>query len=196
MVYIGHEKRIEELRAVLDKIPTSAWLFFGGGPYTDSLKEVCKGFKTVFTGILRGQPLQEAYESGDVLNMPSDSEKLGFVVPDGLDSGVPVIGLCVLSFSIAISLRECFLSFSLSLSLPALAAPLSHARALSLSLSLAPLPSPLPLFLPPFLSPSLPLFLPPSLPLCLSVSASISLSFYVLSEVGYSREIRLLKYQI
>ena len=58
----------------------------------DTLKETFKGTKTVFTGTLHGQPLWEAFASGDVFCMPSDSETLGFVVLESLASGVPVIG--------------------------------------------------------------------------------------------------------
>ena len=95
IVYIGRlgkEKRIEDLRGVLDKNPNVRLAIVGGGPYMDSLKETFKGTKTVFTGILRGQPLWEAFASGDVFCMPSDSETLGFVVLESLASGVPVIG--------------------------------------------------------------------------------------------------------
>jgi sulfoquinovosyltransferase len=58
IVYIGRlgkEKRIEDLRAVLDKNPSVRLAIVGGGPYMDSLKETFKGTKTKFTGILRGQ---------------------------------------------------------------------------------------------------------------------------------------------
>ena len=95
MVYIGRlgkEKRIEDLRAVLDQNPSVRLAIVGGGPYMKTLQEVFKGTKTVFTGTLSGQPLWEAFASGDVFCMPSDSETLGFVVLESLASGVPVIG--------------------------------------------------------------------------------------------------------
>lgn len=77
---------------MLDQNPNMRLAIVGGGPYMDNLKETFKGTKTVFTGILRGQPLWEAFASGDVFCMPSDSETLGFVVLESLASGVPVIG--------------------------------------------------------------------------------------------------------
>ena len=156
MVYIGRlgrEKRIEELRAVLDKNPNVRLAIVGGGPYSDTLKEVFKGSKTVFTGILRGQPLWEAFASGDVFCMPSDSETLGFVVLESLASGVPVIGRCLLSFSLALLLSRP--------PSPPPSLPLVRELSLYLSLSLA-------LSLPRSLSSFLMFFLPPSLPLCFS----------------------------
>jgi sulfoquinovosyltransferase len=95
IVYIGRlgkEKRIEDLKGVLEKNPNIRLAIVGGGPYMENLKEAFKGTKTVFTGTLLGQPLWEAFASGDVFIMPSDSETLGFVVLESLASGVPVIG--------------------------------------------------------------------------------------------------------
>ena len=167
MVYIGRlgrEKRIEELRAVLDKNPNVRLAIVGGGPYSDTLKEVFKGSKTVFTGILRGQPLWEAFASGDVFCMPSDSETLGFVVLESLASGVPVIGRCLLSFSLLLYCSldpprppPLYLSCANSLCI-------SRCLLLSLSLALSP---------PSFLSSSLPPSLSASLPLSLSVCACL-----------------------
>ena len=224
MVYIGRlgrEKHIEELHAVLDQNPNIHLVIVGGGHYTDTLREGFEGSKTVFIGILRGQPLWEAFASSNVFCMPSDSETLGFVVLDSLASGVPVIGLhfCVfISCSLALlhTLLTSFVSVSLSRSracarvlvlslMFTLSVSGSRARAHSLSLAI---PRPLPVSLPlarslalslpaslppsPSSSPSHP---PPSLSLSLSLSISICLSLYVLREVGHYREIRLLKYK-
>ena len=90
IVYIGRlgkEKRIEDLKGVLEENPNIRLAIVGGGPYMDNLKETFQGTKTVFTGTLRGQPLWEAFASGDVFCMPSDSETLGFVVLESLASG-------------------------------------------------------------------------------------------------------------
>jgi len=206
MVYIGRlgrEKRIEELHAVLDQNPNIHLVIVGGGPYTDTLKEGFKGSQTVFTGILRGQPLWEMFASSDVFCLPSDSEARGFVVLDSLASGVPVIGLrlCLsISCSLALS-RTLLTSFVfVSLSRPrayarvlvlslrfTLSLWLSRARALSLSRDPSPPPC-LPPCLPPScalsrpispgISPSLPLPLPLS-PLSLSLSLSVPVCFYL-----------------
>eukprot|EP00270_Netrium_digitus_P001083 TRINITY_DN1119_c0_g1_i3.p1 TRINITY_DN1119_c0_g1~~TRINITY_DN1119_c0_g1_i3.p1 ORF type:complete len:157 (+),score=35.79 TRINITY_DN1119_c0_g1_i3:214-684(+) len=49
------------------------------------------GTPTVFTGMLQGDELSEAYASADVFVMPSESETLGFVVLEAMASGVPVV---------------------------------------------------------------------------------------------------------
>jgi sulfoquinovosyltransferase len=51
-----------------------------------------RSLKTVFTGTLQGEELSQAYASGDVFVMPSESETLGFVVLEAMSSGVPVVG--------------------------------------------------------------------------------------------------------
>lgn len=45
----------------------------------------------VFTGMLHGEELSQAYASGDVFVMPSESETLGQVVLEAMSSGVPVV---------------------------------------------------------------------------------------------------------
>jgi sulfoquinovosyltransferase len=89
---LGREKRIEELRPVLDALPDVRLAIVGKGPHEEELRRVFAGTNTVFTGMLTGQPLWEAFASADVFCMPSDSETLGFVVLESMASGVPVIG--------------------------------------------------------------------------------------------------------
>ncbi len=50
------------------------------------------GMPAVFTGMLLGEELSQAYASGDVFVMPSESETLGLVVLEAMSSGVPVVG--------------------------------------------------------------------------------------------------------
>lgn len=45
----------------------------------------------VFTGMLQGEELSQAYASGDVFVMPSESETLGQVVLESMSSGTPVV---------------------------------------------------------------------------------------------------------
>lgn len=47
----------------------------------------------VFTGMLGGEELSQAYASGDVFVMPSESETLGLVVLEAMSSGIPVVGV-------------------------------------------------------------------------------------------------------
>jgi len=96
MVYVGRlgaEKRLKDLKPVLQRMPPNTRLcFVGKGPQEDELKEFFKGTNTVFTGQLHGDDLSKAFASADVFLMPSDSETLGFVVLESMASGVPVIG--------------------------------------------------------------------------------------------------------
>lgn len=50
-----------------------------------------KGMPAVFTGTLQGEELSQAYASGDVFVMPSESETLGQVVLEAMSSGTPVV---------------------------------------------------------------------------------------------------------
>jgi len=95
LVYVGRlgaEKRLKDLKPVLQRMPNARLCIVGKGPQEDELKEHFKGTKTVFTGQLSGDELSKAFASADVFLMPSDSETLGFVVLESMASGVPVIG--------------------------------------------------------------------------------------------------------
>jgi len=95
MVYVGRlgaEKKLKALRDVLDRIPNLRLAIVGKGPQEEELKDYFKGTNTVFTGLLQGEPLSQAFASADVFGMPSDSETLGFVVLESMASGVPVVG--------------------------------------------------------------------------------------------------------
>ena len=50
------------------------------------------GMPAVFTGMLQGEELSQAYASGDVFAMPSESETLGQVTLEAMSSGIPVVG--------------------------------------------------------------------------------------------------------
>lgn len=50
-----------------------------------------EGMPAVFTGMMQGEELSQAYASGDVFVMPSESETLGQVVLESMSSGVPVV---------------------------------------------------------------------------------------------------------
>jgi sulfoquinovosyltransferase len=102
MLYVGRlasEKRLKDIKAILERMPNARLCLVGHGPQEEQLKEYFKGTKTVFTGHLSGTELSEAFASADVFVMPSDSETLGFVVMESMASGVPVGRLHVLVHS-------------------------------------------------------------------------------------------------
>lgn len=95
MVYVGRlgaEKRIKDVRDMLDKMPNARFCVVGKGPQMEELQEYFKGTKTKFMGQMSGDALSQAFASGDAFVMPSDSETLGFVVLESMASGVPVVG--------------------------------------------------------------------------------------------------------
>lgn len=56
------------------------------------MEKLFAGMPAVFTGMLHGEELSQAYASGDVFVMPSESETLGQVVLEAMSSGIPVVG--------------------------------------------------------------------------------------------------------
>jgi len=95
LVYVGRlgaEKKLKMLKGVMERIPGARLALVGGGPAEPDLREHFKGTNTVFTGLLHGEELSQAFASADVFLMPSDSETLGFVVLESMASGVPVVG--------------------------------------------------------------------------------------------------------
>ena len=95
LVYVGRlgaEKRLKDIKPVLEQLPDARLCIVGKGPQEEELKEYFEGTNTVFTGQLTGDDLSAAFASADVFMMPSDSETLGFVVLESMASGVPVIG--------------------------------------------------------------------------------------------------------
>ncbi|KAH0849645.1 LOW QUALITY PROTEIN: hypothetical protein HID58_096206, partial [Brassica napus] len=79
-------KSLELLKSVMDKLPEARIAFIG-----DDHTEVFTGMPAVFTGMLQGEELSQAYASGDVFVMPSESETLGLVVSEAMASGLPVV---------------------------------------------------------------------------------------------------------
>jgi len=94
MVYIGRlgdEKRLKDLKPILQQLPNSRLCIVGGGPQEAELHKHFQNTNTIFTGQLSGDELSKHFASADVFVMPSDSETLGFVVLESMASGVPVV---------------------------------------------------------------------------------------------------------
>ncbi|KAL3917430.1 MAG: hypothetical protein SGILL_004717 [Bacillariaceae sp.] len=95
MVYVGRlgaEKRLKDVKPMLEKMPNARFCVVGKGPQMEELQEYFKGTKTKFMGQMGGDELSQAFASPDAFIMPSDSETLGFVVLESMASGVPVVG--------------------------------------------------------------------------------------------------------
>mmetsp|Transcript_116744 Transcript_116744/g.337241 ORF Transcript_116744/g.337241 Transcript_116744/m.337241 type:complete len:493 (-) Transcript_116744:224-1702(-) len=95
MVYVGRlgaEKRIKDVRAMMEKMPNARFCVVGKGPQMEELQDYFKGTKTKFMGQMSGDELSQTFASADAFVMPSDSETLGFVVLESMASGVPVVG--------------------------------------------------------------------------------------------------------
>ncbi|KAK1365495.1 Sulfoquinovosyl transferase SQD2 [Heracleum sosnowskyi] len=88
---LGMEKNLDFLKRVMDRLPEARIAFIGDGPYRAELEKLFSSMPAVFTGILEGEELSQAYASGDVFIMPSESETLGNVVLEAMSSGLPVV---------------------------------------------------------------------------------------------------------
>ncbi|KAK9153555.1 hypothetical protein Sjap_001035 [Stephania japonica] len=88
---LGVEKSLDFLKKIMDRLPEARIAFIGDGPYREELEKMFSGMPAVFTGMLSGEVLSQAYASGDVFVMPSESETLGLVVLESMSSGVPVV---------------------------------------------------------------------------------------------------------
>ncbi|KAK3031382.1 hypothetical protein RJ639_036090 [Escallonia herrerae] len=88
---LGVEKSLDFLKRVMDRLPEARIAFIGDGPYREELENMFAGMPAVFTGMLQGEELSQAYASGDVFVMPSESETLGLVVLEAMSSGLPVV---------------------------------------------------------------------------------------------------------
>lgn len=88
---LGVEKSLDFVKRVMDRLPEARIAFIGDGPYREELEKLFSGMPAVFTGMLQGDDLSQAYASGDIFIMPSESETLGLVVLEAMSSGVPVV---------------------------------------------------------------------------------------------------------
>ena len=102
LVYIGRlgkEKHLKDLKGVLQEMNqrniSTRLCIVGSGPEEDELRRHFQGTPTLFLGRLDGIELSQAFASGDVFCMPSDSETLGFVILESMASGIPCVAVNV-----------------------------------------------------------------------------------------------------
>lgn len=94
LVFVGRlapEKEIHKIRPLLEQRDDISLAFVGDGPVKQELEKTFKGTNTVFTGLLHGEELAQAFSSSDALIFPSVTETLGLVILEAMASGLPVI---------------------------------------------------------------------------------------------------------
>jgi len=94
LLYVGRlaaEKQIQQIRAVLERLPGTRLALVGGGPYQAELEQQLAGLPVKFAGYMRGETLAKAYASADLFAFPSAFESFGLVILEAMASGVPVV---------------------------------------------------------------------------------------------------------
>ncbi|SEH79694.1 Glycosyltransferase involved in cell wall bisynthesis [Halobacillus karajensis] len=94
LIFVGRlapEKEIHKIRPLLERRNDLSLAIVGDGPVKKELEETFKGTNTIFTGLLHGEELAQAFASSDALIFPSVTETLGLVILESMASGLPVI---------------------------------------------------------------------------------------------------------
>lgn len=94
LLYVGRlssEKRLEDLRPLLDALPNTRLAFVGDGPARAQLESYFAGTRTTFMGFMQWEALSQAYASGDIFVFPSALETFGLVVVEAMAAGLPVV---------------------------------------------------------------------------------------------------------
>lgn len=94
-LYVGRiskEKELDFLARVAERMGKSGgvtFAFVGEGPFLSELKR--KVPQGIFTGVLHGEQLSQAYASADLFVFPSTTDTYGNVVVEAMASGLPVV---------------------------------------------------------------------------------------------------------
>lgn len=94
LLYVGRlapEKNLEQLRAVLERVPHTRLALIGGGPQREALEAHFAGLPVHFAGYRTGRSLAEAYASADIFVFPSAFESFGLVLLEAMASGLAVV---------------------------------------------------------------------------------------------------------
>lgn len=94
LLYVGRlstEKQVNQLRAVLERVPNTRLAIVGDGPARASLEQHFAGTNAHFVGYLQGEELSQAYASADVFTFTSALETFGLVVVEAMAAGLPVV---------------------------------------------------------------------------------------------------------
>lgn len=85
------EKRLTDLKPVLESVNGVRLALVGDGPERARLERAFDGLPVHFAGFLQGDDLAAAFASADVFVFPSELESFGLVAVESLAAGVPVI---------------------------------------------------------------------------------------------------------
>jgi glycosyltransferase involved in cell wall biosynthesis len=94
LLYVGRlsaEKEIDQIKPVLQAIPSARLALVGDGPYRQELEKIFADTSTKFVGYLTGKDLASAFASADAFVFPSRTETLGLVLLEAMAAGCPVI---------------------------------------------------------------------------------------------------------
>ncbi len=94
LLYVGRlsqEKRVQDLRPILEQVPNTRLAIIGDGPERRALESYFAGTNTRFMGYMTDTPLYQAYASADVFVFPSALETFGLVVVEAMAAGLPVV---------------------------------------------------------------------------------------------------------
>ncbi|MBC8097821.1 MAG: glycosyltransferase [Armatimonadetes bacterium] len=94
LIYVGRlspEKRLRDLRPLLEAVPGVRVALVGDGPDRAALQAYLHGLPVTFMGYLAGEALAAAYASADALVFPSAFEAFGLVVTEAMASGIAVV---------------------------------------------------------------------------------------------------------
>jgi glycosyltransferase involved in cell wall biosynthesis len=94
LLYVGRlssEKRLPDLKPVLERLPGTRLALVGDGPAREELQSVFAGTNTTFMGYMSGESLSQAYASANIFVFPSALETFGLVVVEAMAAGLPVV---------------------------------------------------------------------------------------------------------
>lgn len=88
---LATEMRSEMLLDVIKSLPNARLAIVGDGPNREKMERLFAGTPTVFTGILQGNELAQAYASGDIFLFVEANETWANVALEAMASGLPIV---------------------------------------------------------------------------------------------------------
>jgi glycosyltransferase involved in cell wall biosynthesis len=88
---LSSEKRLTDLKPVLEQVGGVRLAIVGDGPERPMLERAFAGLPVRFMGVMRGERLASAFASADLFAFPSELESFGLVAVESMAAGVPVV---------------------------------------------------------------------------------------------------------